>query len=281
MTSEPGSLGGGVGFHEYYGALGELGRLSATAVGRLEFERTRDLLGRVLPDSGTVLDVGGGTGVHAAWIASPRRPVHVIDPVPQHVAAAAAHQWVTSSLGDARHLDWPDGSAAAVLLLGPLYHLTDRSNRVLGLREAARVVMPGGIVPAAAVERYKSLFDFAARGLLNEERLGRIQRTLQSGRHDPALGFTDAWFHRPGDLGCELAEAGFSEVTVTPIEGPSYLILKAAEAAGEVSDELFASALTLARVTEADPALMAVGSHLLGIGHRPAPSQPSDDAAIR
>lgn len=262
------AAGGPVGLQDYYAALGEVDRLSRTAVGRLEYVRTRELLEPVLPESGLVVDVGGGTGVHAAWIASEHRPVHLIDPVSAHVAAAAEHPWVTAALGDARRLDVPDGVASGVLLLGPLYHLPDRIDRVQALREAARVIKPGGVVAAAAIARHASLFDFASRGLLDQDRLARIRQTLQSGVHDAALGFTQAWFHRVGDLEPELAEAGLVDVTVTGIEGPAYLILKTAEEAGNVSDELFSSALTLARVTATNPDVLSVGSHLLATGRR-------------
>jgi 2-polyprenyl-3-methyl-5-hydroxy-6-metoxy-1,4-benzoquinol methylase len=37
-----------------------------------------------------VLDVGGGSGVHAQWLAAGGYPVHLVDPVPRHMAAAAA-----------------------------------------------------------------------------------------------------------------------------------------------------------------------------------------------
>lgn len=39
-------------------------------------------------------------------------------------------------------LDLIERSAAAVLLLGPLYHLTDRTERVKALVEARRVLQP-------------------------------------------------------------------------------------------------------------------------------------------
>ncbi len=82
MSGERKEAGGEpVGLQDYYAALGELDRLSRTAVGRLEYVRTRELMEPVLPESGLVVDVGGATGVHAAWIASEHRPVHVIDPV--------------------------------------------------------------------------------------------------------------------------------------------------------------------------------------------------------
>ncbi len=198
--------------------------------------------------------------------------MHLIDPVPAHVAAAAERPWVTAALGDARRLDVPDGVASGVLLLGPLYHLANRSDRVQALREAARVIKPGGVVAAAAIARHASLFDFASRGLLDQDRLARIRPTLESGVHDANLGFTEAWFHRVEDLEAELIEVGLIDVSVAGVEGPAYLILKTAEEAGNVSDELFASALALARVTATDPDVVSVGSHLLAIGRRSAVS---------
>ena len=56
--------------------------------------------------------------------------VHLIDAVPLLVsqaaeaARAAAVRLASASVGDARSLDVADDSADAVLLLGPLYHLT-------------------------------------------------------------------------------------------------------------------------------------------------------------
>jgi hypothetical protein len=41
-----------------------------------------------------------------------------------------------------------------VLLLGPLYHLADRDDRVQALREARRIVRTDGAVYAAAISRW-------------------------------------------------------------------------------------------------------------------------------
>ena len=51
---------------------------------------------------------------------------------------------VHAEVGDARDLNLPDSSVDAVVLLGPLYHLRERAHRVQALREASRVVRPGG-----------------------------------------------------------------------------------------------------------------------------------------
>jgi hypothetical protein len=53
----------------YYAGQEEGQRLFRSAHNRLELLRTRELLLRQLPSPpAVVLDVGGGTGVHAAWL---------------------------------------------------------------------------------------------------------------------------------------------------------------------------------------------------------------------
>src|SRR5439155_2231303 len=110
---------------------------------------------RALPPApARILDVGGATGVYAGPLAEAGYAVHVVDPVPEHVARSAALPGVSAAEGDARALDKPDASHDAVLLLGPLYHLLDRADRVRAWREAGRVVRPGGVVVGATISRF-------------------------------------------------------------------------------------------------------------------------------
>ena len=112
------------------------------------------LLERFLPaPPARVLDIGGASGVYASWLSGRGYQVHLIDPVPLHREQAMADGRFSVASGDARHLAEDDGSYDAVLLLGPLYHLTDRTDRVGALAEARRVTRPGGIVAAAVISR--------------------------------------------------------------------------------------------------------------------------------
>ena len=92
------------------------------------------------------------------------------------------------SFGDATDLDLDDSSVDAVLLLGPLYHLHRRSDRLQALREAKRIVRPGGPIFAAAISR--SLASFrptrmgsgisrppSGNGTPPRARMARIERT--------------------------------------------------------------------------------------------------------
>jgi ubiquinone/menaquinone biosynthesis C-methylase UbiE len=145
---------------DYYGRGEELGRLQGPF--RLEFTRTQELLNRYLPDPpAVVLDVGGGPGVYSAWLAERGYEVHLLDPVELHLRQAreASDRIASAELGDARALPYPDDTADAVLLLGPLYHLQEPTDRRRALEEARRVLRPGGLLTAAAITRFASTID--------------------------------------------------------------------------------------------------------------------------
>jgi ubiquinone/menaquinone biosynthesis C-methylase UbiE len=207
----------------YYAGQDEGQRLFRSPHNRLELLRTRQLLLRQLPSPpAVVLDVGGGTGVHATWLADRGYRVHLVDVVPEHVRAAAEHGSVTAEVGDARRLTQTDASVDAVLLLGPLYHLVGRAERLSALVEARRVLPPGGVLLAAAIGRFMAVLDWAQSGGLTADVAAKLAPVLSTGVHDPTLGFTDAFFHTAAQLQQEVAEAGCADVRVLGIEGPAW-----------------------------------------------------------
>jgi ubiquinone/menaquinone biosynthesis C-methylase UbiE len=248
----------------HYSTDDEQGRLIRTPHGRLEFLRTQELLRRALPPATNILDVGGGTGVHAEWLAADGHPVHLIDLVPAHVEAARRLPGVSAAVGDARTLPVEDGSVDAVLLLGPLYHLVDVRDRARALAEARRVLRPGGLLAAAGISRYLSVLEKGANGTLDEDLLPSVAEVIASGRYDGHAGFTTTHWHTAAELGAELSDAGFAEVTVYGIEGPAWPALDTAGVL-EFSARLPA-ALRCARLVETDPLLVNASAHLLAVG---------------
>ncbi|HEX6669923.1 MAG TPA: hypothetical protein VF061_10210, partial [Gemmatimonadales bacterium] len=93
---------------EYYRRTAEETRLDQGPF-RLEWERTRELLGRFLPPPpATVVDVGGAAGAYALWLAEAGYQVHLLDPIPRLVAEArrrsalARRPLLSCRIGDAR-----------------------------------------------------------------------------------------------------------------------------------------------------------------------------------
>jgi SAM-dependent methyltransferase len=252
----------------YYDRGEEQGRLTERP--SLERVRTQMLLQRFLPSSpGRVLDVGGGAGVYASWLVGLGYQVHLVDPVPLHVEQASAHGEFTADVGDARHLDEADDSWDAVLLLGPMYHLIERADRIQALEQARRVCRPGGVVLAAGISRYASSLDGFFRALVDTPGFAAIMtENLRTGVHrNPDRHpdwFTTAYFHHPTDLAAEIAEAGLEPGPVLPVEGVLHWV-------PDIEDRLADPArrelvLDFLAAIETDAAACATTAHLLAVG---------------
>lgn len=261
----------------YYSGYPEESRL-ATGLGRLEFERTKDILGRRLPPPpARVLDVGGAAGAYALWLADRRYEVHLVDASARLVeearrrSAAAPRPIASLSVADARHLPQADGVADVVLVMGPLYHLTEAADRLAALREAFRVLAADGAVVAVGISRYASALDGLVRRLSRDPRFARIRdRDLVDGQHrndtDDERYFTTAYFHRPDELSSELIAAGFHDVEVLGIEGPGWM-LEDFDARWE-DPAARHDLLEVARALETAPSTIGVSPHLLAVGRR-------------
>jgi len=257
----------------YYGKFSEDDRL-ITGTGPLEFARTQDILTRYLPPPpAVVLDVGAGTGPYSCWLATEGYEAHLIEPVPrlveqarQRAARQPEHPLASCRAGDARALDHPAGCADAVLLFGPLYHLTAQAERLQALREAHRVLKSGGRLFAAGISRYASVLDGLARGYLDDPEFATIvRRDLENGQHrnptDNLAYFTTAYFHQPAELREEIVAAGFTHEVTLAVEGPVWLPDDFTQRWADPGQR--AAMLDLARELEADEALLGVSPHLL------------------
>ncbi|PRX99787.1 class I SAM-dependent methyltransferase [Allonocardiopsis opalescens] len=260
----------------YYQAGREHGRLRAGR-DRLELLRTRDILRRLLPPApARVLDVGGGTGVHAAWLAEDGYDVHLIDPMPLHIERAAELPGVRATIGDARELDAADAAADAVLLLGPLYHLAEPADRALALSEAVRAVRPGGLVAAATINRTSPLHDSLYHGWYQDPALRSMVdtatatgRLVSAGLDAPTGGF-DAYLHDPAEILAEFTAAGLPAARQYGIEGAAWLLPTIDTWLDD--PERRTTLLDALRGVEEHPHLLGASGHLLTAAFRPRPS---------
>ena len=221
---------------KYYSQFNEDGRLS-DQWGQLEFERTKQLLTKYLPQPPAIVcDVGGATGIYSFWLAQKQYHVHLVDPVPDHIEQAKTRAAKTNAtniqtcrVGDARNLDFEDSLADAVLLMGPLYHLIEKADRIQALIEAKRVLKQSGILVAVAISKFASTIDGFMSGFFKDEVFRKIMlQDIEDGQHknptNNPLYFTDTFFHHPLELTQEVKEAGFSKLNMEAIEGFGYLL---------------------------------------------------------
>lgn len=259
--------------HEYYERGEEADRLTRSGKGRLEFERTKEVVLRALPaPPATVADIGGGPGRYALWLAGLGYRVVHRDLVPLHVdqvrELAGTGLLIDSAVGDAVNLDLASSSVDAVLLLGPLYHLEQRADRVRALREAARIVRPGGPVLGAAISRWSARLD----GMLRE----RIYLTYpqadtvidgveRTGLLPPlGPGSFCGFAHRPGQLRAEFTSAGITVADLVGVEGGAFLLNDLDDRAAD--EWAWQVVMEAARAHERVPELLGLSPHLLATG---------------
>jgi ubiquinone/menaquinone biosynthesis C-methylase UbiE len=264
--------------NSHYLQSGESERLS-NEWGELERLRTQAILARHLPSAPAVIvDVGGAAGAYAFPLSKHGYQVHLIDPVELHLAQARSYVKASGAAlasitqGDARQLDFPSNSADAVLLLGPLYHLAERSDRLQALREARRVLKPRGVLFAASISRFASLIDGLSRGFFGDADFRRIvEADLTTGLHrNPTHRseyFTTAYFHRPEEFGAEIAEAGFSDTQVLAIEGPVWSTVTFREVWNDAAQRQ--ELLEFLSQIEGEPSIQGASAHVMAVAFRP------------
>ena len=261
--------------HEHYARGEERDRLLGP-FGQVEFARTCEILERSLPPAPAVVaDVGGGPGRYALWLAGRGYAVHHRDLVELHLeqlsADAAVRGFkVDSRIADARDLDLADASVDAVLLLGPIYHLPTREDRVRALAEAARVVRPGGPVFAVAISRWAARLHGEVAERLGEEFESMheaVELVERTGRLMPLFeGSFSAYTHRPDELRDEILAAGLDLVDLVGVEGIAFALSDLEERLQDPT--LREIVLDAARALERVPELLGLSPHLLATARR-------------
>jgi ubiquinone/menaquinone biosynthesis C-methylase UbiE len=267
----------------YYASFGEREwqRLEQPADGAIEFALTTAKLDAHLQPASRVLDIGGGPGRYAIWLAQQGHTVALADLSPELLEIARARitdAGVQASVVEIIEADacdlsrWPDASFDAALSLGPFYHLTAASDRSAAANELARVLKPGGVAFIALMPRYAFIrrtfcVPNERHHLLDREWLGRL---VEEGvfENDVAGRFTSGYGFRPEEIEPFFASHGLDQIELLAAEsltaGLAHVMGDLIEQRGEV----FESALPLLLDAASDPSLLGAASHLLLIARR-------------
>lgn len=253
----------------------EMGRLHRNQ-GLIEFARTKEILLEQLPPPPAVIyDIGGAYGEYAFWLAEQGNEVHLFDLADEHIRMAKAVPnaaiLADAVVADARSIPRPDASADAILLFGPLYHIVEADERRKCLDECRRLVKPGGklftanITCFATALKYTECYDWWP-ALDDEATYRMIESTVHTGLHTGGeIGLV--YFHRPDELRCEIANAGFADLELRGVIGPGWIVRNLDEIWPDpVKREAI---LRIVRLLEREESLMGFSTHFLSISTRP------------
>lgn len=244
--------------------------------GIVERAMTERILARLVPRGCTVADVGVGAGHYDEFLAGLGCSLHLVD-VSRRLLDTALERLRCCGMAD-RVLDARQASATdlghladtscdVVLLLGPLYHLMTLAERRRAVAEARRVLRPGGLVLAAALNRLTGLrveyLTLPERGV---ERHDRLARFLRDGLVDP--GEAPTLGHGHFTTGAEFRDlfAGvFDEVLLAGLESftgcAQQMLLDLPEGVRDAW-------LDLVDATASAPEAVGCCEHLLYVGRR-------------
>jgi SAM-dependent methyltransferase len=260
-----------------------------TGIGLIEFERTKEILLEKLPKPPAVIyDIGGAYGEYAWWLASLGYEVHLFDLSGTNIAMSAelAAEYpgvhlASATVCDARSVPRPDKSADAVLLMGPLYSITEYEERILAIKESRRLLKDDGNLFSAALTPYSVLIPRLAcyhderrtsgRELDDPAVLSIIERALMDGCYcNPekkiASGLGSSHLHTAKALREELSLGGFDTAAVHGVMGGAWLAPNL--------DELLANEKTKAvlmktvRMLDTHEEIIGLSGHLLAVSRK-------------
>lgn len=170
----------------------ECGEDSRLARHQLERDLTYRYLQTHLPATGKILEIGAATGGYTVWLAERGCQVtavelseNLIGQCRERVADRGLSDAVRCFVADARDLSSiPGRDFDGVLLMGPLYHLTTRENRITALRQAVARLKPDGIFVSALISRFGILGHLLRRVPQWIESQKEVRSVVERG-HDP------------------------------------------------------------------------------------------------
>ena len=260
-----------------------------TGIGIIEFERTKEILLDKLPKPPAIIyDIGGGYGEYAWWLASLGYEVHLFDISETNIKMSEElkHEYLnvhleSAEVCDARSVPRTDKSADVILIMGPLYSITEYEERILAIKESYRLLKDNGILFSAALTPYGGLLhritvyrnfdDDKACELDNPNVISMFERALTDGcyinpERKNASGLGSSHLHSAKALKEELLCGGFKTETVHGVMGGAWIAPNLDELlANKETKEIL---MKTVRMLDTHEEIIGLSGHLLAVSRK-------------
>ena len=268
---------------QYYASFGEREwlRLTDSPDGYVEFAITCRQIASCLVPGSRVLDVGGGPGRYAIWLAEHGHRVVLADLSPELLEIAKTNIKASSAGNrieeicetDARDLSrWPNESFDAVLCLGPFYHLPKEEDRSQVTREIVRVLKPRGFLFAAFMPRLGFLRRTLAianerHHFQNDEWLKSLLKRGEFQNSSPGR-FTHGYGIDPSDISPYFTRLGFDPISLLSAESVAGGIPHELSTLFHANRALHDRIIETLHAVASDPSILGSDGHLLFTGQK-------------
>ena len=233
----------------YYKHFDEKNRLQNDNSGKLEFLMTMGILEKNLPQVGaetgtvdgtesagsvSILDLGGGAGAYSFPLAKKGYKVTLAD-LSETLLAKAKKQKEEDKVQNLISCDqvnatdlscYKDNSFDVVLLFGPLYHLTEKSEREKCVSEIRRVLKTGGKVFASFIPHLSGSIALVQRFCWSPDQvdINTLEECFASDKFKNLSdnGFQEGYYPTSEEIETLFSANGFDELLVRSIRGFGY-----------------------------------------------------------
>lgn len=263
--------------YDFYNNGAEINRLE-NGLGIVEFYRSKEIISQYIAEKSAIYDIGGGIGKYSEWLAKLGHKVTLIELAPAAVAYAKKNMTThyIAEVGDAREINKPDESADIVLLMGPLYHLQNESDRKKVLSEAYRVLKKGGLIIAAGISKFSSttwalsVYGNGCNFIDDDIYMNMLKQELTTGEHNRPKEYpfiiANAYFHTIDGLRDEISDGGFKVLNCHAVEGCVWITPRLDEKWKDAESRN--RLLDIIHTTEHEETLIGLSPHFLVVGRK-------------
>lgn len=261
----------------YYHVFNEWGRLDAPE-GRLEFDLSMPIITSHLPPKAEILDLGGGPGRYTIELAKSGHILHLAD-LSQTLLDEAKKKISEQGISNVKSITqvnavdlsrYNDCSFDAVLLFGPLYHLTNEEERVSCVREINRVLKPNGLVFASFIPYLTGAIGVAGRMFYFPDQVSTetLKRVFDNGifNNNANKGFQEGYYPTSHEVADLFEKNGFSKVLLRSIRGWGSSREEQIYKLKDENPEKYEAVINLINETADEPAIIEMCMHAIYVG---------------
>lgn len=263
---------------EYYKNFDEDNRLIRDNSGKLEYEMTMKKLKEYLPQTGTILDLGGATGVYTFLLAKQSYKMYLAD-LSSDLIAKAKERMLKENNSNIISIDvvnaidlsiYNDEQFDVVLLFGPLYHLLDANERNQCIKEVNRVLKKGGLVLASFIPYLSGSIAIVDRFFRHKEQVNvsNLKETFKSGKFKnlDKHGFQEGYYPTSREIEELFSENEITKLAIFSIRGFGYG--KEDEIYNIKDKNMFNEIMNLIEETSFCPEIIELCGHAMFVGKK-------------
>lgn len=191
---------------EFYnnGAAGEWGRIE----NRPEFLLTCRFIDRYVKPGEKVLDIGGGPGRYSLYLAHKGCDVTLFDLSTENVKFAQSKAKeknisIKAIVGDARCVDEiVTEQFDHILLMGPMYHLLEESDRIKAVRSSLKLLKPNGVIFVSFINMFAGIIYSmkCQHDIVSDPIEQEFYKAFIENKSFAGAAFTQAYFARQDEI---------------------------------------------------------------------------------